>query len=167
MRVSFKGRTALAAMLDIAANQHVGRVSLTQIAASQGVSKSYLEQIFAALRRQGLVQGVRGTGGGYRLTRPATKITMAEIISAVDGSVPPESTATAGQSNLSGRNRFAQNAWQQLTRQTYEFLDGISLAEFVHSHESEESAFPTASDKGVRSVTHLGETAALKKNVSC
>ena len=74
MRLSTKGRYAVTAMMDIALHQRVGPVTLADISQCQGISLSYLEQLFAKLRKGGLVEGVRGPGGGYRLARPADQI---------------------------------------------------------------------------------------------
>ena len=84
MRLSTKGRYAVTAMIDLALHNDVGPVALTDIADTQKISVSYLEQLFARLRKNGLVTGMRGPGGGYRLARAADEITVAEIIAAVD-----------------------------------------------------------------------------------
>ena len=84
MRLSTKGRYAVTAMMDIALHQKVGPVTLADISQCQGISLSYLEQLFAKLRKGGLVKGVRGPGGGYRLARPADQISVADIIQSVD-----------------------------------------------------------------------------------
>ena len=85
MRLSTKGRYAVMAMADLAQHEAANKpVSLADIAQRQEISLSYLEQLFAKLRRSGLVKSVRGPGGGYRLSRPATEIRVADIIVAVD-----------------------------------------------------------------------------------
>ena len=87
MRLSTKGRYGVTAMMDLAIHDNAGPVTLADISQCQGISLSYLEQLFAKLRRAELVEGVRGPGGGYKLSRPADKISVAEIISAVDEKV--------------------------------------------------------------------------------
>ena len=84
MRLSTKGRYAVTAMLDLALNSGKGPVTLSDISLNQGISLSYLEQLFAALRGKQLVRGVRGPGGGYYLGKPAQEISIADIICAVD-----------------------------------------------------------------------------------
>jgi len=84
MRLSTKGRYAVTAMMDLAIYGSAGPVTLADISQCQDISLSYLEQLFAKLRKAKLVEGVRGPGGGYRLGRQASKISVAEIISAVD-----------------------------------------------------------------------------------
>jgi len=83
MKLSTKGRYAVTAMLDLAIHEGSGPVTLADISRCQGISLSYLEQLFARLRRRRLVRGVRGPGGGYRLARGANSITVAEVIAAV------------------------------------------------------------------------------------
>jgi len=82
MRLSTKGRYSVTAMLDLAIHDRAGPVTLADISQCQGISLSYLEQLFAKLRSDGLVKGVRGPGGGYRLAKPASEISIASIISA-------------------------------------------------------------------------------------
>ena len=84
MKLSTKGRYAVTAMMDLALHDNDGPVTLSDISSCQGISLSYLEQLFSLLRQSGLVQGVRGPGGGYRLSKPPTQINIAEIIDAVD-----------------------------------------------------------------------------------
>src|ERR1700681_4180339 len=84
MRLSTKGRYAVMAMVDLAEHSAGNPVSLAEIAENQEISLSYLEQLFAKLRKGGLVVSVRGPGGGYRLSRPASELRIADIIVAVD-----------------------------------------------------------------------------------
>ena len=87
MKLSTKGRYAVTAMMDLAINDREGPVTLSDISGWQGISLSYLEQLFSKLRKARLVEGVRGPGGGYRLGKPADKISIAKIILAVDESI--------------------------------------------------------------------------------
>ena len=84
MRFSTKGRYAVTAMLELALNEHKGPVTLADISESQGISLSYLEQLFAALRGKQLVREVRSPGGGYYLARPSYAISIENVICAVD-----------------------------------------------------------------------------------
>ncbi len=127
MKLSAKSRYAIVAMMDLALNEHTHPLTLTDISKNQGISLSYLEQIFSRLRQHRLVEGVRGPGGGYRLGRPANNIRITDIIDVVDGD---EEYAT----NLSGRKVYEpNNMWSKLSNQLHDFLEGISLGDFVDS----------------------------------
>lgn len=130
MRLSTKGRYSVTAMLDLAIHDRAGPVTLADISQCQGISLSYLEQLFAKLRKAGLVKGVRGPGGGYRLARPASDITIAEIISSVDENV--DVTRCKGEGNCQGGDKcLTHELWVSLSARLYKFLDGITLAQFV------------------------------------
>ena len=87
MKLTTKGRYAVTAMLDLALHGDQGPVSLADISARQEISLSYLEQLFSRLRRQKLVTSIRGPGGGYRLSRPAADVYIAEVVDAVSESL--------------------------------------------------------------------------------
>jgi Rrf2 family iron-sulfur cluster assembly transcriptional regulator len=130
MRLSTKGRYAVTAMLDLALNGQEGPVTLSDISENQGISLSYLEQLFAALRARQLVRGVRGPGGGYFLGRPADEISIADIICAVDEWV--EFTRCQGKEDCRGGQRcLTHSLWDDLSRQIYDFLTDITLADLV------------------------------------
>lgn len=130
MRLSTKGRYSVTAMLDLAIHDKAGPVTLADISQCQGISLSYLEQLFAKLRKSGLVKGVRGPGGGYRLARPASDISIAEIICSVDENV--DVTHCKGEGNcLDGDKCLTHDLWVDLSDRLYEFLSGITLAQFV------------------------------------
>jgi Rrf2 family iron-sulfur cluster assembly transcriptional regulator len=130
MRLSTKGRYAVTAMMDIAIHEKLGPVTLADISQCQGISLSYLEQLFAKLRKRGLVEGVRGPGGGYRLARPSAGITVADIISAVDERV--DATRCGGREDCQeGRCCLTHQLWSDLSQQIFSFLEGITLAQFV------------------------------------
>lgn len=130
MRLSTKGRYSVTAMMDLAIHDKAGPVTLADISQCQGISLSYLEQLFAKLRKEGLVKGVRGPGGGYRLARGADEITIAEIISAVDESV--DVTRCGGLGNCQdGERCLTHELWADLSDRLYKFLDNITLAQFV------------------------------------
>ena len=137
MKLSTKGRYAVTAMMDLAIHDIDGPVTLADISKCQGISLSYLEQLFARLRKHGLVEGVRGPGGGYRLGKPASQISVANIIMAVDESI--DATGCNGQENCNdGKRCLTHKLWQDLSDQLYAFLDGISLSEFVNRPEVRE-----------------------------
>jgi Rrf2 family iron-sulfur cluster assembly transcriptional regulator len=129
MRLSTKGRYAVTAMMDLAIHAPRGPVTLADISRCQSISLSYLEQLFSKLRRENLVRGVRGPGGGYQLARPADQITIAAIIAAVDEKVD----ATCGGEADCGEETtcLTHDLWCGLSKRIYEFLDGISLEEFL------------------------------------
>ena len=130
MRLSTKGRYAVTAMLDLAIHHKHGPVTLNDISQCQGISLSYLEQLFARMRKSGLVEGVRGPGGGYRLALPAEQITIAKIIGSVDEKV--DATLCAGREDCQeGERCLTHDLWCALSQQIYNYLDGITLAEFI------------------------------------
>lgn len=130
MRLSTKGRYAVTAMLDLALNSGKGPVTLADISVNQGISLSYLEQLFAALRAKQLVRGVRGPGGGYYLGKSAEEISIADIICAVDEWV--EFTRCGGRENCrDGKQCLTHTLWDQLSDEIFRFLSGISLGDLV------------------------------------
>ena len=130
MRLSTKGRYAVMAMTDLARHGADRAVSLAEIAARQEISLSYLEQLFARLRRGGLVRSVRGPGGGYRLARPAAETTVADIVLAVDEPIRATRCAGAGSPRgcmLRGERCITHDLWDALGEQIHLFLAGVSL----------------------------------------
>jgi Rrf2 family iron-sulfur cluster assembly transcriptional regulator len=117
-------------MLDLAIHDKVGPITLGDISQCQGISLSYLEQLFSNLRKSGLVKGVRGPGGGYRLARPASEISIAQIITSVDENV--DVMRCHGQGDCQdGERCLTHELWYDLSERLYNFLDGITLAQFV------------------------------------
>ncbi len=134
MRLTTKGRYAVTAMLDLALYAETGPVSLADISGRQDISLSYLEQLFAKLRRRRLVDSVRGPGGGYLLSRPRAGISVAEIIDAVNESV--DATGCGGESDCQGGETcLTHHLWCDLSQQIHGFLSGISLADLVERRE--------------------------------
>ncbi|HED18240.1 MAG TPA: Rrf2 family transcriptional regulator [Gammaproteobacteria bacterium] len=129
MRLSTKGRYAVTAMMDLAIHEPKGPVTLAEISRCQSISLSYLEQLFSKLRRENLVRGVRGPGGGYRLAKPADEISIAQIIAAVDEKVDSTCGGDAGCDE--GNTCLTHELWCGLSKRIYEFLDGISLKDFL------------------------------------
>lgn len=130
MRLTTKGRYAVTAMLDLALHQGQGPITLADIAERQGISLSYLEQLFARLRKRTLVESVRGPGGGYSLGRDASRIFVAEVITAVDESV--DTTRCGGAHNCQNNQRcLTHDLWHDLSERIYEYLNQISLRDLV------------------------------------
>lgn len=147
MRLTTKGRYAVTAMLDLALNARTGPVSLADISSRQEISLSYLEQLFARLRRGQLVTSVRGPGGGYQLARPSHDIYVAQVIDAVNESV--DATRCRGKGDCrQGHTCLTHHLWCQLSDQIHQFLNGISLAELVAKEENlkTEDKTPTPPD---------------------
>ena len=134
MRLTTKGRYAVTAMLDLALQEGKRPVTLQDIAVNQEISLSYLEQLFAKLRKAGLVRGTRGPGGGYRLAKKMEAISIAEVISAVDENA--DMTRCGGNSDcLDGEKCLTHELWKELSEKIFEFLNGITLGELVHRPE--------------------------------
>lgn len=130
MRLTTKGRYAVTAMLDLALHYDDGPITLADISQRQGISLSYLEQLFSRLRKRGLVDSTRGPGGGYRLSRSAHEIPVADVITAVDEKV--ETTRCGGLANCQDEQQcLTHELWTELSQQIYEFLCGISLGQLV------------------------------------
>ena len=130
MRLTTKGRYAVTAMLDLALHCDRGSITLADISRRQDISLSYLEQLFARLRKGGLVVSSRGPGGGYRLSRGTESISVADVIEAVDESV--DATRCGGKGNCQGDARcLTHDLWQELSGQIYQFLEQVTLAKLV------------------------------------
>lgn len=134
MRLTTKGRYAVTAMLDLALHHDQGPIRLAGISARQGISLSYLEQLFAQLRRRELVRSVRGPGGGYHLGRQASGISVAEVISAVNENTDTTRCRGAGDCQ-EGETCLTHHLWMDLSDQVRDFLDGISLGDLVDRQE--------------------------------
>jgi Rrf2 family iron-sulfur cluster assembly transcriptional regulator len=137
VKLSTKGRYAVMAMADLAKHSSgaagAGRpIPLADIAARQEISLSYLEQLFARLRRGGLVKSVRGPGGGYRLSRPADELRVADIILAVDEPIRATRCLPGSKGCMTASIRcVTHDLWEELGQQIHVFLSSISLADVV------------------------------------
>lgn len=130
MKLTSKGRYAVTAMLDVALHSRKGPVSLADISVRQAISLSYLEQLFSRLRREDLVNSVRGPGGGYRLGKNPEDISVGHVIRAVDESV--DATRCHGEANCQGGERcLTHSLWQDLSERIEVFLDNITLGELM------------------------------------
>ena len=134
MRLTTKGRYAVTAMLDLALHSATGPVTLADIAFRQGISQSYLEQLFGKLKRARLVQSLRGPGGGYALTRPARNISVSEIISTVGEGI--DATRCGGSGDCQdGLVCITHDLWTDLSQRIDEFLSQITLGSLLERGE--------------------------------
>ncbi|MBY0578672.1 MAG: Fe-S cluster assembly transcription factor [Burkholderiales bacterium] len=134
MRLTTKGRFAVTAMVDLALHSDGAPVTLAGVSERQLISLSYLEQLFGRLRRHGLVESVRGPGGGYCIARALDKISVAQIILAVDE--PLDATKCAGKANCKGNNPcLTHNLWTDLTDKIYSYLEAITLDQLIYGQE--------------------------------
>jgi Rrf2 family iron-sulfur cluster assembly transcriptional regulator len=130
MRLTSKGRYAVTAILDVALHAKIGPVPLADISERQGISLSYLEQLFSRLRKNGLVQSIRGPGGGYQLGCDADDISVGQVINAVNESV--DATKCGGNTGChDGQQCLTHSLWTDLSSRIQEFLDNISIAELM------------------------------------
>lgn len=134
MKLTTKGRYAVTAMLDLALHGSEGPVSLADISVRQEISLSYLEQLFSRLRRQKLVVSVRGPGGGYRLSRSADDVYIAEVVDAVSESLDTTRCGNKGDCQ-NGEKCLTHHLWSDLTDQIHQFLSGISLGDLMRKRE--------------------------------
>lgn len=134
MRLTTKGRYAVTAMLDLALHGDEGPVSLADISRRQGISLSYLEQLFSRLRREKLVISVRGPGGGYRLGRADDQLFIAEVVDAVNESLDTTRCNHKGDCQ-NGKMCLTHHLWSDLSDQIHQFLSGISLADLMNKRE--------------------------------
>ncbi len=136
MRLTTKGRYAVTAILDLAFHQDEGPVSLAAISERQGISLSYLEQLFSKLRRSDVVVSTRGPGGGYALRQNADELSVSTVIMAVD-----ENVGTVGcdsESCQSEHRCLTHDLWQDLSGEIKDFLDGITLGEMMRNKKVRE-----------------------------
>ncbi|WP_094751815.1 Fe-S cluster assembly transcription factor [Psychromonas sp. CD1] len=133
MKLTSKGRYAVTAMLDVALKEHNGPVPLADISMRQGISLSYLEQLFSKLRKNELVCSVRGPGGGYKLGKSRSEISVGMIIAAVNESVDVRKCSGKESCQEHGVKCLTHSLWEQLSLRISTFLDGITLEELMSS----------------------------------
>ena len=140
MRLTTKGRFAVTAMIDVAMQGTHSPVTLAAVSERQRISLSYLEQLFGKLRRHGLVESVRGPGGGYRLARGAEAISVAEVIVAVDE--PIDATQCAGRESCQddGKRCMTHELWANLNTHIFSYLRSVSLAQLVAEQDKPDVA---------------------------
>jgi Rrf2 family iron-sulfur cluster assembly transcriptional regulator len=135
MRLTTKGRFAVTAMIDLALRQHHGPVTLAGIAERQKISLSYLEQLFGKLRRNQIVASVRGPGGGYCLAKAMDKVSVADIIQAVDETL--DATQCGGKGNCHDDHPcMTHNLWTSLNKKMFDYLRSVHLDELVEQQRN-------------------------------
>ena len=139
MRLTTKGRFAVTAMIDVALNNGKGPVTLAGVSDRQKISLSYLEQLFGKLRRHGLVESVRGPGGGYVLAKDMGGMTVTEIILAVDE--PIDATQCGGKENChDDRKCLTHDLWASLNQRIFDYLGGVTVKQLVDAHNAKEAS---------------------------
>ncbi|NBZ85981.1 Rrf2 family transcriptional regulator [Stagnihabitans tardus] len=140
MKLSTKGRYAMVALADLALAEAKGRgaeelMSLAEIAKRQDISLPYLEQLFVKLRRAGLVEAVRGPGGGYRLARPPVEIRVSEVLEAVEETVDALHTGAGASGAVSGTRAqsLTNRLWEGLSAHVYVFLHQTRLSDVIRN----------------------------------
>ncbi len=135
MRLSTKGRYAVVALVDLALRGGEGLVPLAEISVRQNISLTYLEQLFVRLRRAGIVESVRGPGGGYALARPASEIRIAEVLEAVDEEIDAmkPGAGASGASSGTREQSLANRLWQGLSAQLYVYLHQTRLSDVAEN----------------------------------
>ncbi|WP_299839691.1 Rrf2 family transcriptional regulator [uncultured Jannaschia sp.] len=133
MKLSTKGRYAMVALVDLAQRTPRATASLSEISKRQDISLTYLEQLFVKLRRAGLVESIRGPGGGYRLARPAAEIRVSDVLEAVDETVSALHTGAGASGGLSGSRAqsMTNRLWESLSAHVYVFLHQTRLSDVV------------------------------------
>ena len=145
MRLTTTGRFAVTAMIDLGMRHQRGPITLAGISERQRISLSYLEQLFGRLRRQGIVDSVRGPGGGYTLAKSLDEISVAAIIRAVDE--PIDATQCGGLGNCrDDRECMTHDLWMTLNTHIYDYLESVMLSELV-SKQLEKLALEEASPR--------------------
>ena len=135
MKLSTKGRYAMVALTDLALQGGEGLTSLAEISKRQDISLPYLEQLFVKLRRAGLVESLRGPGGGYKLARPASEIRVSDVLGAVDETVSALHTGAGASGGMSGSRAqsMTNRLWEGLSAHVYVFLHQTRLSDVVNN----------------------------------
>ena len=158
MRLTTKGRFAVTAMIDVAMHGTGGPVTLAAVSERQRISLSYLEQLFGKLRRHGLVESVRGPGGGYNLARPAGDVSVADVILAVDE--PIDATQCGGRENCHDDRRcMTHELWAGLNAHIFAFLRSVTLADLVAQQQEKQREVAVVKDH--RAPQHEPESAPV------
>lgn len=132
MMISTRGRYCLRVMIDLAEHQGEGYIRMKEVADRQGISLKYLEKILPVLAKNGIVDGIQGKGGGYRLTRRPEAYTLGEILRLTEGSLAPVACLECGAApcDRAGECRTLP-VWTELDRRINEYLDSVTLADLV------------------------------------
>ena len=153
MKLTSKGRYAVTAMLDVALHHDTGPVPLADISKRQGISLSYLEQLFAKLRKKGLVKSIRGPGGGYQLAGFPSDIVVGQIIAAVNESI--DATRCHGKGDCqNGVQCLTHTLWSDLSHRIENFLNSISLEELMHRQDVQEVCIRQERNTAIHSLEH-------------
>lgn len=145
MRLTTKGRFAVTAMVDLGLRHGSGPVTLAEISGRQKISLSYLEQLFGKLRRRQIVDSVRGPGGGYKLAREMSVLTVAEIILAVDE--PIDATQCGGKENCKDEEKcLTHDLWATLNERIFDYLGSVTLRHLVDNQRAKESGIAPVHD---------------------
>lgn len=145
MRLTTKGRFAVTAIVDLGLRHGSGPVTLAEISGRQKISLSYLEQLFGKLRRRGIVDSVRGPGGGYCLARDMAQLTVAEIILAVDE--PIDATQCAGKENCKDEEKcLTHDLWANLNERIFDYLGSVTLRHLVENQRAKEAGITPMHD---------------------
>lgn len=131
MKLSTKARYAITAMFELALHEKSKPVTLADISEYERISLSYLEQLFARLRSGGLVKGVRGPGGGYYLAKPASEITIAQIVNAINSNEKSSAKQDIAEDRKAEQAKL-ESMWDELSGRITVFLDGITLEELAN-----------------------------------
>lgn len=145
MKLSTKGRYAMVALADLALQPEGSLTSLAEISKRQDISLPYLEQLFVKLRRAELVTSVRGPGGGYTLSRPASEIRVSEVLEAVDETVSALHTGAGASGGVSGSRAqsLTNRLWEGLSAHVYVFLHQTRLSDVITNELTPCPAVPT------------------------
>jgi Rrf2 family iron-sulfur cluster assembly transcriptional regulator len=158
VRLTTKGRYAVTAMLDLAFHSQIKPVTLTDIATRQTISLSYLEQLFSRLRRAGMVTGVRGPGGGYKLSKETNEISISDIILAVDEQVDLTNCESKGNCQNDGPC-LTHDLWMGLSNTVRNYLDGITLGELLAQEDVR--AVAQRQDNDIAQTIHFKDTTTV------
>ncbi|OPL08466.1 MAG: hypothetical protein AVO33_10945 [delta proteobacterium ML8_F1] len=136
MRLSTKGRYGVKAMFDLALHYGEGPVSLSHISVRQDISLSYLEQLFALLRKEGLVSSIRGAQGGYVLKVPPDKITVGTVLNILEGTLAPVACVSKGHHQHCSKSGecVTRRVWEDIHQSVTQVVEGITLQDMVNDH---------------------------------
>jgi Rrf2 family protein len=139
MKISTKGKYAMEAILDLAIHTFDGHESLKNIAERRSISENYLEQIFVVLRRNGIVESIRGAQGGYKLAKKPDKITAGDIIRAVEGAISPVDCVDLSENDVKcefHRNCSTRWVWCRMAEELNAIVDSVTIADLIESYRN-------------------------------
>jgi len=136
MKISTQGRYGLRALVDLATNKNSGAIPLREISSREDISERYLEQLFAKLRKAGIVRSVRGAHGGYLINHSLEEITVGDIIRVLEGSIVPVECVNDDVEDCERSSScVAQEVWRELKNQVDDYLDSITLLDLKERAE--------------------------------